>query len=527
VGRFEAASDRLMLAEPAGWSVLREFARRAAEPMPARALLEAIGAFLPEKGPVSGARGRGGFARVTLTTCRRAAGVAWSDSIFVEANAGIWPERREPSCWLGDEAKRELNARGRFSLGLPTGDDRAALERGLYSSIARDTRRSVILSAALFSEEEPEVRLGPNAWLERVMWSKGLLSEDGAGADAFERLSVPARPAAGADRPAAQPPSEWLGIWNGRRDAARPFDEFFLADVTGRRRPSRLSASQIERGIADPARLWFDAVLRVGRIEWRSFARDRRKSVGTAVHRALAAALRGTPVEANFFQLPGQSAAAARLADELARQRAQWPADRYWDSFHLDVCRAARELLGRVFELPQANVGAVEVRLPEGATVPAGEAGRLPVHGRIDLVLSDRPGWDGARIDIVDYKTGGGPVLSARRMESSGEALQLGVYLQAARSAGADGSVWMLKPEKRPMEVAMDDLDRASAKLGMLGVHLATGVYGARTPDRNEFTHGFEWPLACAPIGSAILEGKFALTFGPGGDEEPGGDGDD
>jgi hypothetical protein len=527
LARFEAVRDKLMLAEPAGWPVLREFAKRAAEPMPARAILGAIRAFLPEKGPVTGAQGRGGFARVTLTTCRRAAGVAWSDAIFVEANAGVWPARREPSCWLDDEARRGLNRSGRFSLGLTTSDDRAALERRLYSAIARDTRRSITLSAALFSEEEPEVRLGPNAWLERVVWSKGILSEDGAGTAAFDRISATARAVAADPGPSDPRGGQWRAIWDGRRDPVRPFDEFFLADTTGDRRPQRLSASQIERGIADPAELWFGAVLGVARVEWRPFARDRRKSIGTAVHGALAAALRGAPAEGDFFHMPGPEAAAARLASELADLRARWPADRYWDSFHMDVCRAARELLARVYALPGARFGAVEVRLPEGATVPVGDAGRLPVSGLMDLVLSDRPGWSGARVEIVDYKTGSGSKLSARRMASTGLSLQLGVYLQAAISAGAAGTVWMLKPEELPHRVGMEDVDRASAKLAVLGVHLSTGVYGARTPDRTEFTHGFEWPLACAPIGWAVLEAKFARTFGSWEAEEPDDDDDD
>ena len=193
----------------------------------------------------------------------------------------------------------------------------------------------------------------------------------------------------------------------------------------------------------------------------------------------------------------------------------------------MDVCRAARELLARVYALPGARFGAVEVRLPEGATVPVGDAGRLPVSGLMDLVLSDRPGWSGARVEIVDYKTGSGSKLSARRMASTGLSLQLGVYLQAAISAGAAGTVWMLKPEELPHRVGMEDVDRASAKLAVLGVHLSTGVYGARTPDRTEFTHGFEWPLACAPIGWAVLEAKFARTFGSWEAEEPDDDDDD
>ena len=62
--------------------------------------------------------------------------------------------------------------------------------------------------------------------------------------------------------------------------------------------------------------------------------------------------------------------------------------------------------------------------------------------------------------------------------------------------------------------IAMEELDSACSKLSILGAHLRTGICGARTVDRSEYTHGFEWPLACAPIASAILEDKFALTFG-------------
>ncbi len=510
LGRFEAARDRLTLAETAGWSTLREFARRALDPMPAGALLAAIREFLPEKGPASGGSGAGVFARVTLTTCRRAVGLAWSHAVLVESNARIWPERREPSPWLGDEARRALNPTGRFSLGVATSDERTAIERRLYCALARDTAHRVVLSAALFDEESPEVRLGPNPFLERVLWSRSLGAEAGAATLAFEQLAA-ARPAVAEAGPR---PEGWLAVWNGRRDPRKPFDEHFLGDPSGRNTPQSLSASQIERGIKDPARIWFDAVLRVARIEWRAFARDKRKAVGTAVHRLLAATLRGAPAEGNFFILQPAADSGKRLAAELARLRAARPQDSYWDSFHLDVGRAAREMLGDVYRIAQGGFGAVEAPVPEGATVPIGASGRLRVYGRVDLVLSDRPGWTRAEVDIVDFKTGGGAALSAKRMASQGMALQLGVYLWAARSAGATGRVWMFKPEEVPASLGMDELERASAKLGVLGVHLATGIFGARTPDRDEYTRLFEWPLACAPVAAAILESKFELTFG-------------
>src|SRR5208283_5376039 len=52
------------------------------------------------------------------------------------------------------------------------------------------------------------------------------------------------------------------------------------------------------------------------------------------------AVVRGGPADGPFFRLPDRAAAGERLAAELSALRGAWPADRYWDSFHLDVCRA-------------------------------------------------------------------------------------------------------------------------------------------------------------------------------------------
>src|SRR5208283_2742884 len=97
-------------------------------------------------------------------------------------------------------------------------------------------------------------------------------------------------------------------------------------------------------GLEDPARLWFGAVLGVERVEWRPFARSRSKLAGTAVHGVLAQCLRGTPEGGAFFRMAPRAEAEARLEAGLAELRARWPANRYWDSFHLDVAGCARDL---------------------------------------------------------------------------------------------------------------------------------------------------------------------------------------
>lgn len=509
--RFEAVARKFNLEPPATWPALAFFATRETRPLPARVIFPTLADFLVTKVPANETPGRGCFAPVTLTTRRRAAGLAWSHLIIVESNAGVWPARDTASCWLTDEQRRKLNERGRFSLGLFTSEDRAALEKQCLVGLARDTREQVIFSAALFDEEEPELRLAPNAWLERVLLAPAPAPAAGGGLE--ETFSALAREATGKSDAGAQ--EAWAAVWRRRRDPTAPFDGYFLCGPPETTRPARLAARLIERGVQDPAELWFAAVLGIRRVDWTPLVRTRKKSLGQLAHRLLAEAMRGAPAEGIFMVKPAPDAARVRLRGALAALRAKWPRDRYWDSLHGELGELGAVLLEKVFELRTGGFVAVEAKLPEGATIPLGDGGRLPVHGRMDLVLLDRPEWGGARVDIVDFKTGADARLSVERM-ARGAALQLGVYLAAVESLGiAAGRVWMLKPEAgASTALELIDLPAALAALAQLKRHLATGNYGALTPDRTEFSHGFEWPLACAPVQHAVLAQKFAATFG-------------
>lgn len=514
LARFRAAVAAFDLEPPEGWGPLDQLAGRETAPLPRAAVVATLTSFLPAQAPVRAAPGKGGFARVTLGTRRRLEGVAWSHLILVESNAGVWPARREPSCWLTDDQRRVLNARGRFSLGLFTSEDRAALERAGWRALARDTAENLTFSAALFAAEEPELRLAPNAWLERVLWAQGRVDAAVGLEAAFAQLATeaPAAPAAPPEGLAA-----WHAVWDARRDPARPFDEHFFCGDPAVVVPDRLSAKLIERGVQDPAVLWFEAVLRAPRVAWEPFVRAPRKVLGQQAHALLAAALQPTEATRGFGRLPPAADAAARLARSLADLRAGWPADRYWDSFHAELDHACTVLLANVYALGAGPYVATEAWLPPAAALTLG-ARSLPVVGRLDLVLLDRPGWAGASVDIVDFKTGGDLDLSARRMGHSGASLQLGIYLAAARSLGAArGRVWMLKPEPGAAACLEDaELPAALAKLAWLAQALDRGAFGALTPDRSDYAPpGYAWPLACAPVPHAVLRAKHARTFGP------------
>ncbi|MES1166837.1 MAG: PD-(D/E)XK nuclease family protein, partial [Pseudomonadota bacterium] len=392
--------------------------------LPAKVVFAALASFLAEKSAATGAPGCGLFAPVTLTTWRRASALAWSDVVFTESNAGVWPVRAESGCWLTDGQREELNRRSRSGLGLFTSDSRAWVEKQGGADIAANTAGAVVFSAALFDEEEPELKLAPNAWLERVLLARGT-AEAGVGLEEqFSRLARKVVAPVAAGDPAA---AAWFTIWQRRRDPTVAFDEYFLCGDPAVTRPAELAARLIERSVQDPAELWFEGVLRLQRVDWSPLVRARKKALGSLVHRVLASALRGVPVDGIFKELPAEADARASLAAELAKLRGLWPRDRYWDSFHAELGEMAAGLLGQVYRLPAGRFVAVEAKLPAGTAIDLGaEGGRLGIAGRMDLALSDRPEWAGAQADIVDFKTGADARLTARAM-ARGASLQLGV----------------------------------------------------------------------------------------------------
>ncbi len=523
---FAEVGSKFHLELPESWHPLRLYAERDQRVLPAKVIFATLAEFLIEKSAAVDPPGRGLFAPVTITSRNRAAALAWSHVIFVESNAGIWPQRTESSCWLTDEQRMKLNQRGRFSLGVPTSEDRADLEKRSYASIAANTSGEVIFAAALFDEEEPELKCAPNAWLERVLLAVRETEVNGRSLE--EDFSHRARTVAGDAPPVdSSDCTAWLAIWQNRRDRTLPFNDYFFCGDPAGTRPAQLAAGLIERGMRDPVELWFGAVLKTRRVEWAPLVRARKKSLGQIAHRLLADALRGDPARGDFMQMPQAPSAREQLARSLEELRARWPRDRYWDSFHAELAEMGSILLEKVFTLAMRPFVATELRLPAGTTIALEPGGtRLGIAGQMDLVLSDRPEWNGAAVDIVDFKTGADAKLSAGAM-GRGASLQLGVYLAAVESLGArEGRVWMVKPDALPPAgVGFDELPVALSGLAQLARHLETGRYGALTTDRTDFSHGYEWPLACAPVRHAVLKAKFALSFdGEGVNDEETGD---
>jgi hypothetical protein len=74
----------------------------------------------------------------------------------------------------------------------------------------------------------------------------------------------------------------------------------------------------------------------------------------------------------------------------------------------------------------------------------------------------------------------------------------------------------MIKPEPGGVaSMEMGELPQALVLLDRVARHLATGRYGALTPDKSKHSvGGCKWPIACVPVPAAVLAEKFAATFG-------------
>jgi hypothetical protein len=511
VGRLRAVAAAWGLELPEGFETLAAFGARESRDWPREPVAELVLAFLPETADASEPPPQAGlFANVVLTTRRRAEQAPWARLILAQANAGEWPRRRDPNPWLDDSVRVALNRGGRGAAPLLTGEDASRLERDGFAGLAREARLGLAVSAAARDEAAPDRALAPNAFLERLLWARG----EHRPQEALARLAAEAPDGAG------EAPADWRAARAGRRDPTRPFDKFFLCidDTDTIPLPARLSPSTLEKGVADPAVLWFRGLLRLEPAAREPLERALPLRRGQLAHRLLADAVRPSGHrDGDWGPLKPEAEARDVLEGGLATERASHPPGQwYWEAEQGRLEALCRALLKRFYATGSGEHVVVECWLPEAArlTLPGWE---VPVRGRMDVARADRPAWAGARVHLYDYKSGAAEkALDAARMAERAESLQLAIYLDAVRSLGAsEATVWKLTADEATALEA-SELDAALSGLPRLMEAMKSGRYGALTPDRNP--HGgrepWPWPVACTPIPARDLKAKFALTFG-------------
>jgi len=511
LGRWRAIGEWLEWEEFEGIEALNTLATRDDSPHPRRVVTDGIAEVIPTQWAAQDGIPPPGFARVHLGSWRQLVGLSWSHLAWTEANAGVWPHRERESPWWPEADRVALADNAGTDGGWLTAAERREVDRAGWRRLVRDTRVKVAFSAARFEAESPETELAPNTWLERIIArTEGLNAE--AGVSRVLAMLARRRTTEGPgtdDRLAA-----WQRRDETRRDPTVPFGPDFHGSGSVILRPEHLSPRLIEQALADPAALWYEGVLGLSRLERGTLLRSVRRAIGARVHHLLAGALRPEQeVRAGFGPMPMREEAQARLARAVTSWQQAQPRGLFERAMVAEIEGLGRALLHQVYAMAAGDFIAVERNLDAEALLPLG-AHAIPLRGRMDLVRSDRPGWRGASIDVVDFKTGGDSSLSARRMGTKGESVQLGVYLQAVMRAGArDARVWMIKPDEVSV-LHHDELDTALRSLDWLAAAVDRGVYGALTPDRSPYGFdGYEGPRAVRPVPAAVLQKKFAQTF--------------
>ena len=512
VDHFRTACERLDVGDTEGIQTLDTLGLTDQSEFPRAVIAEGISSILPDKINAQDGVKALGFARVVIGSWRRLVGTEWTHLIWTQSNATVWPMAPMESPWWPEADRINLREKLGSDAGLMTAADQREVEQVGWRRLVRDTKNVVAFSAARFEESTPETLLAPNGWLERLLMAKGWVTKAGGVAEAMEQISQ-ARVMTPIE---SDDVGAWLRIDQDRRDPARKFNAWFHGSQQELLKPKRVSPRLIERGVQDPAELWYEGVLGARRIDRDALQRERSRALGLKAHELVAYALQpDQEVSAGFGPMPVQKQAQDKLSTAFEEWRSKQEKDRYWRSFSDELEAISKGLIDNLFTIDAGEFVATEMWLRDGAVLELPKH-KIPLIGRMDLVRSDRPEWLGASIDIVDFKTGGDIAMSARKMGASGRSLQLGIYLQAAINAGAkSGRVWMVKSGEGELSVlGHEELDTALAQLAWLDEALTQGTYGALTGDRSAYSMAdYDWPRACRPISEVILKRKFDLTF--------------
>ena len=156
------------------------------------------------------------------------------------------------------------------------------------------------------------------------------------------------------------------------------------------------------------------------------------------------------------------------------------------------------------------NFCVTEQKLAVSVGTPGGP---LPLKGRIDILISDRPDIAGARVRIFDFKTGRGAVPPSLATLERGYGAQFAAYYLMARDAGAaDAVIGIIKPDSRALDVfAAADEPNLRARFAILAGLRQNLRFARRGPLVSEYGVCETLPLATVPIDPAILDQKAAL----------------
>ncbi len=495
------------------------------------------------------------FARVVVTTLEGAAGQTWGGAVLLDSNEGAWPLYPPENPFLGDLARHFLNARrvealadepGAFRGHLLTASDRAQLEHFHLLELLQNCRGPLAFAAASRDPSDPNKEYYPNEWVLRCLVESGQAT--GGEGHLLDRWRRTVRRTRRPLPPLGKSDGAHLhAVWTGRRDPATPFDEYLFnfVTLTG---PDELpwaeawSARELDAASNRPATFALAQIF--GAKSWhdddRSLTRGEGWTVGRLVHRWLHVALEATKEPRRLTAADWTRA----LTDGLRRARAETESGLrsrlavavppvtgatalpalplWWQGVLRKTSWATRRCLETLAETAARQPGnplwlcmnqTFQSELATGS-------GPLRLRAQSDVVLLDRPEFEGAACQLIDIRTGSVSVVSppsAKDFER-GQGLPMVATLLLALAIGAkqeSSHAGVVHPEASDVSLAAEDLESlVQPALERLARQQRTLVFGQKgnvttshDPGQNE-----ELPLATTPVEPAILGAKEQIT---------------
>ncbi len=543
-----------------GWKSELEILASRAEPLKKALVLPVkrsvflrwLGDILRTPGRTRYSCGRQSLSPLHLLTYEQAEGQDFSHLILGGLNHGLWPPEPPLSPFLPDELLQALNrnslAQGSQgeghlavkkdrSLLLGAGDLRQ-LSRDAFAGLLESTGCRLAATASLKAEDDFSRAAAPSElFLKLYRADTGGHLDDKTMAElaAATRQWIPPFPQTGRASIDTKDRDRFLRAHTARRNKKKPFGEFEFAYREPPPGGVALSCKNWETVLARPASVWMNTVTGIRKDADFSEPVNWPMTIGIWVHEWLGLDQDAADDDSMFTSFPLEGGW-ARQVDEKARRLQKAVREAYkksgrtlpdwWISGWSQALRIASGLADSLDALEGWAFARSEWDLPPATEMdlPLTERNTLPVSGRIDLLLSQKPlespqserAWAGyTPLWVIDFKTGKDRPLHIKDLQK-GKGLQVALYALALHSMGAeDVSLSVLKVSDaltNPLswsELQATELRRIWAGLSHLQ---QSGVLGMTGPVRAKYGVSAEYPLATLPLDIETLRVKWEIT---------------
>lgn len=507
------------------------------QPLHVSLFLDWLGSLLRAPGRARSARGRQGFARISLLRWADALASHHKHLILAGLNGDAWPSTETEKPPLPDATIRRLNqhyldekARNSRHSPLKTyylqdSEDKATAMREAFYRLVESVTGSLLLTASTADIHNGNAELPFSDLLQSAHFAlQGVPLDRDAAAALMDNHSPSLDDLEGATS-APVPISDTAYARKLRTDPSQAFGEYQFAFSKPPDKPLLLSCKTLQTALSRPVQVWCEKVLGISQPIDFNDKQPWQKSRGIWVHDWLK--LEGTgivpkPEKECWRQRISNQARHTLQRVSTSYKQAHRELPDWWPPYWLAARADALDLAMQVAEQADWPYVSSELPLPDDLLQDTDE-GPLLLRGRIDLLLASQyiqleslkqePPHALTRLCIIDYKTGGDHAISEKGLRK-GDGLQLALYALAWRQLGIDDvCIGILKPGMHELKppLPVDKLDALTDIFAGLARIQQKGIFGQLQPLTSEHALTDSYPIATLPVDTEILKAKWHL----------------